>query len=107
MPLHAQIICIGGNALLALLFAVAALAGGGDENAPPMLLMLAFAGVCAYSAWVLIKFRNFLAAEAERGRGAQRPDLYVIKTPDTASRDDSSRDDSQDDPPTGAGGKLH
>ncbi len=63
MPLHAQIACIGGNALFALLFLVAAQGSlaAGDYGLAVFLLLLAVAA--AYSCWVLVKFRRYLSAE--------------------------------------------
>jgi len=63
MPLHAQIACIGGNALFALLFLVAAQGSlaAGDYGLAVFLLLLAVAA--AYSCWVLVKFRHYLSAE--------------------------------------------
>jgi hypothetical protein len=72
MPLHAQIACIGGNALFALLFLVAALGSGsttecstattGGFGLAAFLLILAAAA--GYTCWVLVKFRHYLSAEA-------------------------------------------
>ena len=64
MPLHAQIICIGGNVLFALFFMIGAGAGFGEGNSGMFAVMAAFAMAAAYSVWVLIKFRRYLDAEA-------------------------------------------
>lgn len=63
MPLHAQIVCVGGNGLFALLFVIAAQGAfaNGDFSLAVFLLVLAAAG--AYSVWVLVKFRRYLSAE--------------------------------------------
>lgn len=63
MPLHAQIACIGGNGLFALLFLIAAQGAfaTGDFGLATFMLMLAVAG--GYSVWVLLKFRRYLSAE--------------------------------------------
>lgn len=63
MPLHAQILCIGGNILFALVFLIAAqqsLAEGSYGLASFMALLSASA---IYSCWVLLKFRRYLSAE--------------------------------------------
>jgi hypothetical protein len=77
MPLHAQIICIGGNGLIALAFGLMGLVAWGTEQAVGLFL-LAIAGIAGYSAWVTIKFRGYLAREAARNREQapeQRPPL--------------------------------
>lgn len=63
MPLHAQILCIGGNALFAFFFLVAAQQSmvGGDYGLALFLAFLAAAAI--YSSWVLVKFRRYLSAE--------------------------------------------
>ncbi len=63
MPLHAQIACIGGNAMFALLFLVAAQGAfaAGDTGLATFMLMLA--GAAGYTCWVLVKFRRYLSAE--------------------------------------------
>jgi hypothetical protein len=63
MPLHAQILCIGGNALFALFFLVAAQQTM-VEGSYGLALFLAFLAAAAiYSCWVLVKFRRYLSAE--------------------------------------------
>lgn len=64
MPLHAQIACIGGNGLFALLFLVAAQGSlmTGDFGFGMFLAILAAAA--GYTCWVLVKFRHYLSAEA-------------------------------------------
>lgn len=63
MPPHAQILCIGGNALFALVFLLAAQQTA-VEGAYGLALFLAFLGGAAiYSCWVLVKFRRYLSAE--------------------------------------------
>jgi hypothetical protein len=64
MPLHAQILCIGGNVLFGLFFLIGAGAGFSDGNFSMALVMTAFAVAAGYSVWVLTKFRHYLAAEA-------------------------------------------
>lgn len=63
MPLHAQILCIGGNAMFALLFLVATQGAfvAGDFGLATFLAALTIAA--AYSTWVLLKFRRYLSAE--------------------------------------------
>lgn len=63
MPLHAQLACIGGNGLFALLFVIAAQGSfaAGDFGLACFLLVLAAAA--AYTCWVLVKFRRYLSAE--------------------------------------------
>lgn len=64
MPLHAQILCIGGNVLFALLFLIAAQLSLA-EGSYGLATFLAFLAVAAgYSSWVLLKFRRYLSAEA-------------------------------------------
>ncbi len=63
MPLHAQIACIGGNGLFALIFLIAAqgsFAAGEFGLALFFTLLTAAAG---YTCWVLVKFRRYLSAE--------------------------------------------
>jgi hypothetical protein len=64
MPLHAQIICIGGNVLFALFFLIGAGAGFGEGNSGMFAVMIVFAIAAGYSVWVLMKFRHYLSAEA-------------------------------------------
>jgi hypothetical protein len=75
MPLHAQIICIGGNALLGVLMLIAAAQGfsGGDLGLAVFLMMLASA--CGYTIWVLLKFRHYLGKEATQEREAHLAQL--------------------------------
>lgn len=64
MPLHAQIACIGGNALFAFFFLLAGqqvLVNEGNYGLSFFLLMLAVAAI--YTCWVLVKFRRYLSAE--------------------------------------------
>jgi hypothetical protein len=63
MPFHAQVLCIGGNALFALFFLIGA-QGVMVEGNYGLALFLAFLAVAAiYSVWVLLKFRRYLSAE--------------------------------------------
>lgn len=68
MPLHAQIICIGGNVLFALFFLIGAGAGYSDGNSGMFAVMAVFAVAAGYSVWVLMKFRRYLSAEASLER---------------------------------------
>lgn len=63
MPLHAQIACIGGNALFALIFLIAAAQGWGSGDTGLALFMAALALASGYTCWVLLKFRRYLSAE--------------------------------------------
>lgn len=68
MPLHAQVLCIGGNILFALVFLIAAqqsLAEGSFGLASFLALLAASA---IYSCWVLLKFRRYLSAEESLAR---------------------------------------
>jgi hypothetical protein len=63
MPIHAQILCIGGNGLFALFFLLAA-QGVMVEGQYGMALFMAFLAAAAiYTCWVLLKFRRYLSAE--------------------------------------------
>lgn len=64
MPLHAQILCIGGNVLFAIFFLIGAGAGFSDGNFSMAFVMALFGVAAAYSVWVLTKFRRYLDAEA-------------------------------------------
>ena len=68
MPLHAQILCIGGNALFALIFLIGA--AGANENGDTGLAMFltGLAIAAGYSVWVLMKFRRYLSAEEQMER---------------------------------------
>jgi hypothetical protein len=76
MPLHAQIACIGGNGLFALLFVIAALASNSPTDCSTATtggfglaaFMLILAAAAAYTCWVLVKFRHYLSAEAATER---------------------------------------
>ncbi len=81
MPLHAQIACIGGNGLFALIFLIAAQgSGASDCSAAPTggfglaAFMLILAAAAGYTCWVLVKFRHYLSAEASIER-----ELHVEK----------------------------
>ncbi len=63
MPLHAQIACIGGNAMFALLFLVAAQGGFAAGDIGLAVFMLLLAGAAGYTCRVLVKFRRYLSAE--------------------------------------------
>jgi hypothetical protein len=68
MPLHAQILCIGGNGLFALFFGLTGLSLLGKGDMGPAGLLLALAGAAGYSLWILLKFRRYLGAEASMER---------------------------------------
>lgn len=70
MPLHAQVICIGGQGVFALLFAIAGFGqlSEGDSGLGWFLIALAVAGL--YTLWVLLKFRRYLGAEQALEREA-------------------------------------
>jgi hypothetical protein len=68
MPLHAQILCIGGNILFALFFLIGAGAGWSDGNSGMFAVMFVFAIAASYSVWVLLKFRRHLSAEGQLER---------------------------------------
>jgi hypothetical protein len=74
MPLHAQIACIGGNALFAFFFVLAGFQTlpTGQFGLSVFLLILAAAAI--YTCWVLLKFRRYLSAEASLER-----ELHVEK----------------------------
>jgi hypothetical protein len=63
MPLHAQILCIGGNIVFALVFLIAAQQSmvAGNYGLAAFLALLAASAI--YSCWVLLKFRRYLSAE--------------------------------------------
>lgn len=66
MPLHAQLICLGGNLFLVLLFVVAGLGGFADGDVPLGIGMSALAGVAGYSMHVVLKYRRHLDEELAR-----------------------------------------
>ena len=72
MPLHAQVLCIGGNVLFALFFLIGAGAGWSDGNSGMFAVMFVFAIAAGYSVWVLLKFRRYLSAEGQLER-----DVYI------------------------------
>lgn len=63
MPVHAQIVCIGGNALFALFFFLAGAGLFTEGDLGPAVMLFAMMAAAAYSAWVLLKFRKYLGAE--------------------------------------------
>lgn len=71
MPLHAQIACIGGNVLFALLFALAAQGAFANGEGGMAVFMLLLGGSAAYTCWVLLKFRRYLSAEESIERELQ------------------------------------
>jgi membrane associated rhomboid family serine protease len=64
VPLHAQILCIGGNALFAFFFLIAAGTGFGAGDYGLAFFLSALAVAAIYTCWVLLKFRRYLGAEA-------------------------------------------
>jgi hypothetical protein len=70
MPLHAQIICIGGNALLGVLMLIAAAQGFTTGDFGLAVFLAVLAGSCSYTIWVLFKFRRYLGQEATLEREA-------------------------------------
>jgi hypothetical protein len=68
MPLHAQVICIGGNVLFAAFFLIGAQAGFAEGNSGMFAVMIVLAAAAAYSVWVLMKFRRYLSIEAAMER---------------------------------------
>ena len=83
MPLHAQILCIGGNVLFAIFFLVGAGAGLSEGNFSMAFVMTLFGLAAAYSVWVLAKFRHYLDAEAVMERELHiermREEIEVLK----------------------------
>ncbi|MDZ4762017.1 MAG: hypothetical protein SGJ21_13210 [Alphaproteobacteria bacterium] len=68
MSLHAQIICIGGNGVVAVLFVLAGLAGFQEGGFGLSLFLFAMAGAAGYTIWVLLKFRQYLGEEEKLER---------------------------------------
>jgi hypothetical protein len=68
MPLHAQIICIGGNGVFAFLFLIAGVQGFSSGDSGLALFLFALGGAAAYSCWVLLKFRRYLGVEQSAER---------------------------------------
>lgn len=64
MPLHAQILCIGGNILFALVFLIAAQQSVAEGSFGLASFLGLLAASAIYSCWVLLKFRRYLSAEA-------------------------------------------
>lgn len=83
MPLHAQILCIGGNILFAIFFLIGAGAGLSEGNFSMAFVMTLFGVAAAYSVWVLAKFRHYLDAEAVMERELHiermREEIEVLK----------------------------
>lgn len=65
MPLHAQIILIGGNAVV---FAILLIAFFAAPETGVRVFIAGMAGVVAYSVWILLKFRRYLSAEQSMER---------------------------------------
>ena len=70
MPLHAQIICIGGNVLLGVLMLIAAAQGFATGDFGLALFLAGLGAACGYTIWVLLKFRRYLGEEATMEREA-------------------------------------
>jgi len=83
MPLHAQILCIGGNVLFAIFFLIGTGAGLSEGNFSMAFVMTLFGVAAAYSVWVLAKFRHYLDAEAVMERELHiermREEIEVLK----------------------------
>ncbi|MDP3495742.1 MAG: hypothetical protein Q8R82_21755 [Hyphomonadaceae bacterium] len=83
MPLHAQILCIGGNVLFALFFLIGAGAGLSEGSYSMAFVMIVLAVAAGYSVWVLAKFRHYLDAEAVMERELNiermREEIDVLK----------------------------
>ena len=83
MPLHAQILCIGGNVLFAIFVLIGAGAGLSEGNFSMAFVMTLFGVAAAYSVWVLAKFRHYLDAEAVMERELHiermREEIEVLK----------------------------
>ena len=75
MPLHAQIICIGGNALLGVLMLIAAAQGFTTGDFGLAVFLTALGAACSYTIWVLMKFRRYLGEEATMEREAHLAQL--------------------------------
>ncbi|MEZ5937236.1 MAG: hypothetical protein R3C52_03355 [Hyphomonadaceae bacterium] len=63
MPLHAQILCIGGNVVFAMFFLFATGQLLDQHQTGPAFLTLVLMGAAIYSAWVLNKYRRALRRE--------------------------------------------
>ena len=91
MPLHAQIICIGGNVLLCVLMFFAAAQSFATNDLGMAAFMALLGGACAYTVWVLLKFRHYLGEEATLERQAHLAQLRqdgatdLARTPQTPS----------------------
>jgi hypothetical protein len=75
MPLHAQIICFGGNALIGLLMVIGACMEFSSGDFGTALFMALLAVASAYTLWVLVKFRRYLSEEATLERQAHMAQL--------------------------------
>ena len=64
MPFHAQIVCIGGNAIICLILLIAAGQGVSSGDFGMALFCFVLAAAAAYTIWVLMKFRHYLGQEA-------------------------------------------
>jgi hypothetical protein len=85
MPLHAQIACIGGNVVLAVLMLIAAAQGFSNGDFGLALFLTLLGGACAYTVWVLLKFRHYLSEEATLERQAHMAHLRKEVATETAS----------------------
>ncbi|HVY87324.1 MAG TPA: hypothetical protein VG942_00545 [Hyphomonadaceae bacterium] len=81
MPVHAQIVCIGGNCLFAFFFMVAAGMSFPTGDFGLAAFMAGLAAAALYSAWVLLKFRKYLGAEATMER-----ELHIEKLKEEIER---------------------
>jgi hypothetical protein len=76
MPLHAQIICIGGNALFALIFLIGATTASAEGDGGLAGFLTALMVAALYTGWVLLKFRKYLSAEIALQRELEIERLY-------------------------------
>ncbi len=68
MPLHAQIACIGGNCLFAVIFLISAQMAFANGESGLSAFLAVLAAAAGYSCWVLVKFRRYLSAEESMQR---------------------------------------
>ncbi|MEP7211177.1 MAG: hypothetical protein ABI740_10105 [Alphaproteobacteria bacterium] len=95
MPLHAQIICIGGNLLLGVLMLIAASQSFATGDLGLTIFMALLGCACGYTAWVLLKFRHYLGEEATQERQAHLAFLrqeLAKKTAQTSAASETTPD---------------
>ncbi len=76
MPLHAQVLCIGGNALFALIFMIGGGTAWGEGDTGLGGFLFALMAAALYTGWVLLKFRKYLSAETSLQRELEIERLY-------------------------------